>query len=77
MELWEFNACVYAYNDRQKQKGNELITLAWHTANFQRAKRMKNLSEYIKSDDKKLAPQVNKSEFEKRLAQAERRGNGT
>ncbi|MPW25945.1 hypothetical protein GC105_09095 [Alkalibaculum sp. M08DMB] len=77
MELWEFNCCVKAFNKRQAEQGKELISTSWQTASFTGAAfagKLKKLDTYLKEEgNKKVSPKVNKKEFEKRLAKAERR----
>lgn len=76
MELWEFNACVAEYNKMQEEKGKEQIALCWQTANFTGAAfagKLRKLSTYLKDDKKTTAPKVSKDEFDKKLAEAERR----
>lgn len=76
MELWEFNACVAEYNKMQEEKDKEQIALCWQTANFTGAAfagKLRKLSHYLKDNQKAVAPKVSKDEFNKKLAEAERR----
>lgn len=73
MELWEFNAIVFRFNELERCKADETTAKAWQTAAFTgRAFRgkLRSLKTYLKENTKQSAPKVDKSEFEKRLAQA-------
>ena len=55
---------------------NLLITVAWQTANFTGAAfcgKLKKLDYYLKEKEITKAPKVSKREFERKLAEAERR----
>jgi len=70
MELWEFNACVRAYNEKRQDEAKERLFIAWRTAAFTGAAfagKLRSFSHYVKDTDKKTAPQTSKGEFEARL----------
>lgn len=76
MELWEFNTCVSEYSKMQEEKGKEQVAKSWQTANFTGAAfagKLRKLSTYLKDETKNTAPKVSKEEFDKKLAEAERR----
>lgn len=76
MELWEFNACVEAYNKQRETKCKEQIAMCWQTGYFTGAAfagKLKPLRHYIKDNTKTAAPKVSKDEFERRLRLAEGR----
>lgn len=76
MELWEFNTCVQAHNAAQKEAKKERLTTCWQIAAFTGAAfagKLKKLDRYIKEAQRVDAPKVDKDEFEKRLAAAERK----
>ena len=76
MELWEFNACVAEYSKMQEEKNKEQIAKSWQVANFTGAAfagKLRKLSTYLKDKTKDTAPMVSKDEFNKKLAEAERR----
>ena len=81
MELWEFNACVAEYSKMQEEKCKEQIAKSWQIANFTGAAfagKLRKLSTYLKNETKSTAPKVSKDEFNKKLAEAERRlANGS
>lgn len=74
MELWEFNACVEAYNKQKEAQSKEQTAKCWQTGYFAGAAfvgKLKPLRNYIK--EKSAAPKVSKDEFERRLKLAEGR----
>ena len=76
MELWEFNLCVQEYNKMQYEKMQNDTANSWQTANFTGAAfcgKLKKLDYYLKEKEITKAPKVSKSEFERKLAEAERR----
>ena len=76
MELWEFNACVAEYSKMQEEKCKEQVAKSWQVANFTGAAfagKLRKLSTYLKNETKSTAPKVSKDEFNKKLAEAERR----
>ena len=76
MELWEFNSCVAEYSKMQEEKYKEQIAKSWQVANFTGtafAGKLRKLSTYLKDNQKATAPKVSKDEFDKKLAEAERR----
>lgn len=76
MELWEFNLCVQEYNEIQKEKIQNDTASAWQTANFTGAAfcgKLKKLSYYLKEKETVHAPEISKDEFDRKLAEAERR----
>jgi len=82
MELWEFNACVRAYNEKRQDESKERLFVAWRTAAWvgeSFAGKLRRFSHYVKDSGKKPAPKISKEEFEARLkALKERRtANGS
>ena len=76
MELWEFNVCVSEYSKMREEKCKEQIAKSWQVANFTGAAfagKLRKLSTYLKDETKTTAPKVSKDEFDKKLAEAERR----
>ncbi len=70
MELWEFNACVRAYNRKQREEAKERMAVAWQTASFVGAAlagKLRRLNYYLKDDEKITAPEISKEEFDARL----------
>ena len=60
----------------QKEKVQSDTAVAWQTANFTGAAfcgKLKKLDYYLKEKEITKAPKVSKSEFERKLAEAERR----
>lgn len=60
----------------QKEKAQSDTAVAWQTANFTGAAfcgKLKKLDYYLKEKEITKAPKVSKSEFERKLAEAERR----
>ncbi len=60
----------------QKEKAQSDTAVAWQTANFTGASfcgKLKKLDYYLKEIEVTKAPKVSKSEFERKLAEAERR----
>jgi hypothetical protein len=76
MELWEFNCCVRAYNEKQAGEGQEQIAISWQTAALTGAAfagKLKRLNHYLKDNETKRAPAISREEFDERLKRAERR----
>ncbi len=70
MELWEFQRCIQAYNDRQQRAAREALATAWQTAAFVGAAfagKLRRLDAYLKETETTKAPQLSKEEFERRL----------
>lgn len=64
------------YNKMQEEKSKEQIAKSWQTANFTGAAfagKLRKLSTYLKDNQKVTAPKISKDEFNKKLAEAERR----
>ena len=60
----------------QEEKCKEQIAKSWQVANFTGAAfagKLRKLSTYLKDNPKATAPKVSKDEFDKKLAEAERR----
>ena len=60
----------------QKEKAQSDTAVAWQTANFTGAAfcgKLKKLDYYLTEKEITKAPKVSKSEFERKLAEAERR----
>lgn len=77
MELWELNECVREYNRMHSENVNSRTALAWETANFVGAAfsgKLKGLKFYLKESQTSKAPAISNTEFDKKLAEAERRG---
>ena len=76
MELWEFNLCVQEHNKMQYEKMQNDTANSWQTANFTGAAfcgKLKKLDYYLKEREVTKAPAISKSDFERKLADAERR----
>ena len=76
MELWEFNLCVQEYNKMHYEKMQNDTANSWQTANFTGAAfcgKLKKLDYYLKEREVTKAPAISKSDFERKLAEAERR----
>lgn len=76
MELWEFNLCVQEHNKMQYEKMQNDTANSWQTANFTGAAfcgKLKKLDYYLKEREVTKAPAISKSDFERKLAEAERR----
>ena len=76
MELWEFNLCVQEYNKMQYEKMQNDTANSWQTANFTGTAfcgKLKKLDYYLKEREVTKAPAISKSDFERKLAEAERR----
>ena len=79
MDLWEFNACVKEYSKMQEDKADMALSSCWQTAAFTGsafAGKLKKLSYYKRDNQKSQAPKVDKNEFDRKLADAERRLSG-
>lgn len=60
----------------QEEQNKEKVAISWQTANFTGAAfagKLRKLSTYLKDSRKVTAPKVSKEEFNKKLAEAERR----
>lgn len=76
MELWEFTICVKEYSKMQLEEIRRDTENSWKTANFTGAAfcgKLKKLDYYIKQKEVINSPKVSKDEFERKLAEAERR----
>lgn len=76
MTFWELNACINEYNKMQEEQNKEKVAISWQTANFTGAAfagKLRRLSTYLKDNQKVTSPKVSKEEFNKKLAEAERR----
>lgn len=76
MELWEFNLCVQEHTKMQYEKMQNDTANSWQTANFTGAAfcgKLKKLDYYLKEREVTKAPAISKSDFERKLAEAERR----
>jgi len=79
MTLWEFNACIKAYNKRKQNSTKEQIGFCWQTAAFTGAAfngKLKRLNHYLKDDRHSKAPQVDRDEFERKLKLAREARDG-
>lgn len=77
MELWEYNCCIKAYNDKKKEEAKETITAAWMTANLANtaiAGKLKPLKSYVEAEQEK-APQLSYEEFDRKLKSAKKWGD--
>ncbi len=77
MELWEFNACVKAYNEKQSARAKDMLAACWQAAAFAGAAfagKLRRLDYYLKRAKRVAAPKVSKEEFERKLKLAKRGG---
>jgi len=67
LSLWEFNACVRAYNRRRREEGEAELASNWRTANFSGAAfggKLKNLDNYT-GKKATVAPKVTAEQMAK------------
>lgn len=64
----EFNLMVKGYNDRMEMENKQLISNAWHTAVFQRQKKLKPLKMLLANRETKV---LEGEELERRRAEFE------
>jgi hypothetical protein len=53
MELWQFNACINAYNERKQAEDKQKLFFAWCTANWTGAAfagKLRKFSNYVKEE---------------------------
>lgn len=70
LHLWEFNQYVRAYQEILKEKEKNIIKSSYYTANFTRAKKVKNLKYYLDDIDNYSKVKVRNKEklnFAKRM----------
>ena len=75
LDLWEFNSCVRAYAERQKQLAEQAHQQAWQTAAYTGAAfagKLKDYKHYTKKAKKAQAPKISEEEFERKLELAKR-----
>lgn len=66
------------YSQMQEDMADKELALCWQTAAFTGAAfagKLKKLSRYKQDNKKANAPKISKEKFERKLADAERRGN--
>lgn len=74
MELWEFNNCVSAFNEKQKERSRESLVQAWQIANFVGAAfsgKLRDPAYYLEESQVSTAPKISKDEFEEKLKRAQ------
>ena len=49
----EFNIHLKAYKKKNTKDFNDIISIGWNVARFDRAKKLKNLNDYLIKDEKK------------------------
>lgn len=61
MELWEFNACIRAYNRKAQQDGKRELLGAWQTAAFTGAAfggKLKKFGNYMRDEETTVSGQA-------------------
>lgn len=73
MELWEFNACVAAYNEKRKDDAINQIHSAWQIGYFCGLAfngKLRKVETYIKDTVAHPAPYIDINEFNEKLKDA-------